>query len=70
MDMDPINKKMKMKKVAGFHPFCTLVFLPSPAAERDRSGLGTRDFQKDVSATELRGRVARADASGVLGRRS
>lgn len=63
--MDPINKKMKIKKVAGFHPFCTLNFFLHLEGDRDRKGFGTRDFQKETSATELTARAWRASASGL-----
>jgi hypothetical protein len=57
MDMDPINKKIKMKNVAGFQPCCVLRFFLGSVAGRDRRGFGTRDFQKDGSATEAMGRT-------------
>jgi hypothetical protein len=73
MDMDPISRKMKMKKVAGFHPRCAVGFLPGPVEERERRGLGTSDLQKDASATELTWRHRKASSSGfaeMKGRRS
>jgi len=56
MAMDPINKKMMIKKVAGFQPFCTFDFLFSPVGDRDRSGFGTRDFKR-MSRRRMRCRV-------------
>lgn len=62
MDMDPISRKMMMKKVAGFHSFdfgfLRDFFGPKFGSGSDRRrGLGIRDFQKEVWVTD----VARRD---------
>lgn len=70
--MDPISRKMMMKNVAGFHSFDSHDCL-GPAGSGTGlfsrlQGLGTKDFQNEVSA--MRGTVdtARATVCGV-GRR-
>lgn len=62
IDMDPMRRKMAMKKVAGFH---SLDFGFPSFAELDLSGFGTRDFQNDGCAIvgialELAQRIPRA----------
>jgi hypothetical protein len=66
MDMDPISRKMKMKNVAGFHPFWGFVFFPGAVDGWDRSGFGTRDFQKEGSATELTARARTQEPKDCL----
>lgn len=69
--MDPISRKMIMKKVAGFHSFDSqdcLGALGSRTGLFSRlHGLGTKDFQNDVSA--MRGTVERARAVCSVGQR-
>jgi len=54
--MDPINRNIQMKYVAGFHPFLTLTF---PVFWRSRSGLGTRLFQNSGAAMVVEERTGR-----------
>lgn len=58
--MDPINRKMKMKNVAGFQSFfLTLSFFSSSPSRVgfDRKGFGMRLLQKDPSTTDVRVRA-------------
>jgi len=48
MDMDPIRRKIIMKKVAGFQSFDLAVFLNVVVGELLRRGFGTRLTQNDV----------------------
>ena len=58
MDMDPIPRKMQMKKVAGFQSFFTftLAFLDELSGFR-RMNLGIMASQNEVSASELAARA-------------
>lgn len=48
MDIEPINKNMTMKKVAGFH---CLAFFALNARFSLRNGFGIKDLQKEPSTT-------------------
>jgi hypothetical protein len=55
-DMDPISRKMTMKKVAGFHPlggfgFRDFMEKGSSSIGAGRRNLGTMDFQKEGLTT-------------------
>ena len=68
MDIDPISRKMTMKKVAGFHSFGFFALAVS-SLDEDRSGFGIIDFQKEGLATfgtvELMARDARTPDCGL-----
>lgn len=52
MDMDPIRRKVTMKKVAGFHSLDFV--LASWARFSFRKGFGMREVQNDACVTEGR----------------
>lgn len=47
MDMDPIRRKMKMKKVAGFHSLDFGFLVPDLEEGSLRSGFGIMFFQNE-----------------------
>lgn len=47
MDIEPINRKMKMKKVAGFHSLDRSFLVTDPDVASFRNGLGIKFFQKE-----------------------
>ena len=51
MDIDPINRKMKMKKVAGFHSLDRSFLVTVPEVASFRNGLGIKLFQNEGCVT-------------------
>lgn len=49
--MEPIIRKMMIKKVAGFHSVDFGIFVWLMESSPNRRNLGTNDFQKDTLAT-------------------
>jgi hypothetical protein len=47
MDIDPISRKMKIKKVAGFHSLDLGFLVSDLEAESLRNGFGIMPFQND-----------------------